>query len=126
MLATKAHIISQLQKDILLLQGFKPASAEENDAGLGTIKNAFPNSTFPTGATHEFFCNSLEEVSASSGFVAGIISSLMKNKGASVWISSSQKIFPPALKAFGIKPEKLIFIYIKNDKEKLWAMEEAL
>jgi protein ImuA len=125
-MATKAHIISELKKDILLLQGFKPINAETNDAGLGIIKQAFPNSTFPLGAVHEFFCTDSESNSASYGFIAGIVSSLMKTNTPSIWISSSKLIFPPSLKSFGIDPHKIIFIQSKKPKEILWTIEEAL
>lgn len=36
------------------------------------------------------------------------------------------KYFSPALSLFGIKPEQVIFIQLKKEKEILWAMEEAL
>ena len=127
MKGSKADIIAQLQRNILLLQGFKPATIDINvQAGLHFIQNAFPNSRFPTGVIHEFYCNNAEEVSASCGFVSGVLSYLMKNEGISFWITSSQNIFPPALRLFGINPEKIIFLHLKNEKEKLWAMEEAL
>jgi protein ImuA len=127
MRASKAHIISELQKEILLLQGFKPASNDAaTNAGLGLIRQAFPNSTFPLGAVHEFFCAGAEEASASLGFIAGILSSLMKKDGASIWITSSPTIFPAALKTFGIEPHKIIFIHPKKEKEKLFVIEEAL
>lgn len=126
-MAAKADIIAHLQKEILLLQGFKPASNDAtNWMGLEHIKNAFPNSTFPTGAMHEFFCTGLETVSASAGFITGILSTLLKQQGAIIWIGSSRLIFPTALKVFGIAPEKIIFINLKNDKDKLFVMEEAL
>lgn len=121
----KADIISRLQKDILLMQGFRPAAGEGKDAGLNLISDAFPNSTFPLGAIHEFFCSAAEGTAASSGFISAIIASLMKT-GYTVWISSSQTIFPPALQTFGINAEKIIFLHIKKEKEKLWAMEEVL
>lgn len=126
MVATKAHIISRLQKDILLLQGFKPVNAQTNDAGLSIIQDAFPNQTFPLGAVHEFLCQSAEENSASCGFVAGILSSLMKTGIPSVWIAPSKNVFPPALKTFGIDPHKIIFIQSQKPKEILWVIEEAL
>jgi protein ImuA len=127
MTGSKANIIAQLQKDILPLQGYKQAAISiGNDAGLGPIRYAFPNASFPLAAMHEFLCSSAEEASASSGFITGLLSSVMGNSSASVWISSSQIIFPPGLKAFGIEPDKIIFINIRNKKEKLWAMEEAL
>ncbi len=125
--STKAHIIAQLQKDILPLQGFKPVAGHTGfDGGLGLIKHAFPNASFPLGAIHEFFCNGTEDVSASAGFISGILSSIMRSGGVSLWISSSRMIFPPALKSFGLEPDKIIFIFLQTEKEILWAVEEAL
>ena len=127
MAKSKADILAQLQKEILPLQGYKPAGGNIGfDAGLGIIKHSFPNALFPLGAIHEFFCNGIEDVSASCGFIAGIVSAIMERGGVSIWISSSQLIYPPALKTFGIDPDKIIFIFLKKEKEILWAMEEAL
>ncbi|WP_018616611.1 ImuA family protein [Segetibacter koreensis] len=124
---TKAHTIEQLRKDILPLQGFKPVAGDSGfDGGLGFIKQAFPGASFPLAAIHEFFCTGEEDVSASAGFIAGIVSAIMRKGGVTLWICSSQMIFPPALKAFGIEPDKIIFIYLQKEKEILWAMEEAL
>jgi len=125
MLPAKANIIAQLQRDILPLQGFKQTS-EKMIIGLGAIEQAFPNNSFPIGAVHEFICPDTEAVSAAGGFIASILSKLMRNDSASIWISSSQNIFVPALPSFGINPDKIIFIDLKNQKEILWAMEEAL
>jgi len=124
---SKADIIAQLQKEILPLQGFKATlNNTGNDVGLGSIKNAFPSATFPLGAVHEFLSMSSEDAAATNGFVSGILSSLMKKGGASIWISASGNIFPPALKSFGIAPDKIIFIELKKENQMLWAMEEAL
>ena len=125
MLPAKETIIAQLQRDILPLQGFKP-TLEKMTMGLGAIERSFPNYSFPLGAVHEFICPDVEAVSATGGFIASILSKLMKNDNASIWMSSSQSIFVPALSSFGINPDKIIFIYLKNQKEILWAMEEAL
>ena len=123
----KADIIAQLQRDILPLQGYKSSlHSEYLDVGLGPIKHAFPSSVFPLGAVHEFFCHRAEEAAASSGFIAGILSSLIQGDGAALWIGSSGTIFPPALKAFGIDPDKIIFLTQKNEKHLIWATEEAL
>ena len=124
--ALKADIITQLKKDILALQGFRPLVHAQQKIDLGTINHSFPHSTFPLGANHEFICNSKENLTASSGFIAGILSALLQRTGAGIWISSSHFIFPPALVSFGIEPSQLIFIYLRNQKEILWATEEAL
>ena len=123
----KANIIAQLKKDILPLQGFKTTlSAVALDGIPVAIKNAFPNAAFPLGAVHELIADSAEDATATFGFIAGILASIMQSAGASIWINSSQSIFPPALKSFGIRPDKVIFINLKKEKEILWAMEEAL
>ena len=122
--ALKADIITQLKKDILALQGFRPLVDAQHKIDLETINHSFPNSQFPLGVNHEFICNNPESLTASSGFIAGILSSLLKKAGAVVWISSSQIIFPPALVSFGIDPSQLIFIHLKKDL--LWTIEEAL
>ena len=127
MTGTKADIIAQLQKDILPLQGFRPILNDRAiDAGLGLIKNAFPNSSFPVGAVHEFISAGSEDAATTAGFVSGILASLMRKGGACIWISAHRTIFPPALRSFGIAPDKIIFIDLKKEKEILWAVEEAL
>jgi len=124
---SKAVIIDQLRKDLLPLQGFKTTLQDAlPDTGLGPIKYAFPNAVFPLGAVHEFFYASPEDAAATAGFVAGVLSSLMRSRGAVIWISATRSIFPPALKSFGIAPDKIIFVELKKEKEILWAMEESL
>ncbi len=69
MYRNKSHIISQLQKDILSLQGIhKPRPGKEIDPGLGSINTAFPNHCFPFGAVHEFVSDALENTAAYSRF----------------------------------------------------------
>jgi protein ImuA len=122
----KADIIAALQTDILRLQGFKGINGTTIDSGLGPIKDAFPNAAFPLGCVHEFISAQPEDAAATTGFVAGILGSLMGNSGASLWISSSRTLFPPALKNFGIQPDRFIFIDLEKEKDVLWAMNEAL
>lgn len=126
MISLKQNIISQLQKDILPLQGYKPVTGKAVQVGLGAIERAFPNNSFPAGAMHEFISTANEHAAATRGFVAGLLSSLVHSNGACVWISCAQTVFPPAMQAFGVAPHNIIFITLKNEKEVLWAMEEAL
>ncbi len=127
MITSKADIIKQLQKEIISLQGFKTKSENNNaNTGLGSINNAFPNAVFPFGAVHEFIAATAEDKAASLGFIAGILSSCLKNNGAAIWITDTGNTFPPALQTFGIAPDKIIFIKLNRAKEILWAMEEAL
>lgn len=122
---SKADIITQLQKSILPLQGFK-YSAQNASVGLGLIEKAFPNSSFPLGAIHEFICADMESAAATSGFINGILSSVMGRDGVSIWVSQSQKIFAPSLKCFGTQPDKIIFVNVPKQRDVLWCVEETL
>ena len=127
MIATKAHIIAQLQKDILPLQGFKHTLNDTAlDLPLGPLSAAFPNAVFPVGAIHEFISANAEDTAASGGFISGLLASLMHSDGAALWISASRTVFPPALQSFGIAPDRIIFVDLQKEKDVLWATEEAL
>jgi protein ImuA len=125
MLTNRADIIAGLRKDLLLLQGFKPRSSNPV-IDLGPLNEAFPQATFPTGATHEFLCESPQNLSAVYGFIAGLLNGLMKNGGVSLWITASPALYPPALSDFGVDADKIIFLELKKEKDLAWAFEEAL
>ena len=127
MTAAKKDILHQLQKDLLVLQGFKmPLGTTAVDLNLGPLINSFPNKTFPVAAIHEFLHNEPEQASATSGFITGLLGGLMQEGKACVWISRTRTLFPPALKFFGVEPDQIIFIDLQNEKDLLWAMDEAL
>ena len=119
-------MLAQLQSDILRLQGFKPAVSGLGAHSLGVIDEAFPNRTFPLAAVHELWAPAPEAVAATSGFMTGLMAALMRPRGVAVWISTKRTVFPPALKAFGIKPDRVLFVEVPREREALWAMEEAL
>lgn len=123
----KAKILKELERQILPLQGYKPVLDRDGvRVDLGPVNAAFPNSVFPSGAVHEFVCRSDEDVAASSGFISAIAGVLMKRGGILLWVGRRNRIFPPALKTYGVDPDKIIFVDTNHEKETLWVMEEAL
>src|SRR5882672_12816437 len=127
MLSGKSHIITQLQKDILSLQGLHaPKPGKEINLGLGPINASFPNNSFPFGAVHEFVNETKENTAASCGFISCLLAALMRKRGVCIWVSVSRNLFPPGLIAFGIQPDRIIFVDLQKEKEVLWVMEEAL
>lgn len=127
MVVSRNDIILKLQSDILRLQGFKQERGSSSlNSGLGSLVNAFPNSTFPTGCIHEFLSDSKESSAATTAFIGGLVNMLTGTSGVTVWISSGRKLFPPALANFGLHPERFIFIDLKKERDLLWAMDEAL
>jgi protein ImuA len=119
-------IIEELQRQILKLQGNQPAVDQQQVLGLGSIEEAFPGSVFPRAAIHELISANPESAACTNGFLSVILSTLMQQHGYCLWISTRRTIFPPALKAFGIEPDRILFVDVNNVKDALWAMEEAL
>lgn len=103
-----------------------PEAGAAKGIGLGPVEAAFPNGVFPNGVIHEMLCPTREQLAATSGLLAGLLSALMRNGGPCLWISKDRRLFPPSMGAFNIAPDRVIFIDAGNEKEVLWAMEEAL
>ncbi len=122
----KSNRLAELQMDILRLQGFHSARNTSLDVELGPLKEAFPNGSFPLGAVHEFLSSRAEDLTSTSGFISALLALLLGNSGTALWISSSRTLFPPALKSFGLQPDRFIFIDLKKEKDVIWAMDEAL
>lgn len=127
MTATKEEIISKLRQDMIRWEGFRPPQpGASNDLGLGPVAEAFPDGVFPTGAIHEFISNCPEDSAASGGFIAGLVQKLLSSGGACLWVSYTRRIYPPALKLFGVDPDRVIFVDVPMQKDVLWVTEEAL
>jgi protein ImuA len=127
MVNSKADIIARLTREILPLQGYKPQQQAAMPLnGLAFIEQAFPQQRFPLAAIHEFKCPQKEDEAPTVGFIAGLIGSILPPSATVVWIGRSPTIFPPALKSFGLEPDRMLFISIQKEKDLLWAMEEAL
>lgn len=126
-MVSKAETLRRLQTEILLLQGFKPINAvAQTDFGLGHMLHSFPDAAFPFSALHEFICDNPQQVAASGAFVTGLLSTMLDKGGIVLWIGTQRQVFPPALKAFGVNPDQIIFVNVRSEKEAVWTLEEAL
>lgn len=124
----KYEVIQRLRQEILPLQGFhKSSDGGPIRTGLGNIEQAFPQQIFPIGTIHEFISTHPTDAAATSGFMAGLASSLsIRNKGYIFWIGTDRTIYPPTLKQFGVDPDRVIFIDVLKIKDALWVIEESL
>jgi protein ImuA len=126
MLQQKSDIVNQLREEILLPSQIYSAINGKTPLNVARVNDAFINATFPLGVMHEFICTDTEDTAPTRGFIAGLLGQLIQSCGVAAWISASQTIFPPALKFFGIEPDQVIFINLKNEKDVRWTLEEAL
>lgn len=122
----KRKTIDRLKLDILRWQGFIPPDSTTDRVGLGPMEDAFPNTAFPSFGVHEFISTCREESAATSGFMGGLLAKLMDSGGICCWISTSKMLFPPALRTFGVQPDRVVFVDVARERDVLWATEEAL
>ncbi len=120
------NIIEELQKRIRSLQGNRQSSEQLQQLGLGELESSFPDKVFPRASIHELISESSESAACTSAFISIVLGKLLQQGGFCAWIGTQRTIFPPALKAFGIDPDRILFIDPKKVKDTLWAMEEAL
>src|SRR4051812_22788710 len=126
MRSSTKNIVDQLQEEILRWEGHKPIVAtQKKTINLGEIENSFPMAQFPIGTVQEFVCGNIEQAVASSAFIGGLLGGLMQKGGVCLWIGSSP-VFSHGLTAFGINPDRIVFVYLKKSKDILWTIEEAL
>lgn len=126
-LKSDTDVVEKLQREVLALQSFKRSgSGKTIKTGLGVIESAFPDKQFPFGVIHEFISDVPENAAATNAFIVGLLGKLMEEGKVCVWVGTKRNIFPPALKVFGINPERIIFIDVQKEKDVLWVIEEAL
>jgi len=127
MLQTRKEIIKELRNEILFLQsGSHPIKDTAVNIELGPINAAFADKSLPLGTIHEFLTSRPQTTAATGGFISAILSSIMPVNGAVLWIRQKPGVFPAGLASFGIDPDKIIFIYLRQPKQLLWCVEEAL
>lgn len=113
---TKAKDIEYLRYKIRQLEGYRGISRTA-ETGLEAIQS---------GVTHEFISHSPSEAAAATGFLSALLTRLMGDKGAIVWIVKTKTVYAPGLLQFGLAPERIIFAHVPQDRDALWAMEECL
>lgn len=123
----QSAIISDLERAILPLQGVKKMRSDiAVNIGCPGMEQAFPNKVFPIGCTHELITKNFSDLACTNGFIAALLGKLLSGSGVCLWISTARTVFPPALAGFAVKPEQVIFIDLKKERDVLYATEEAL
>lgn len=123
----KNEVIRKLREEIMAIEESAPPRQDPGVYfGLGPVEAAFPRNRIPVRAMHEFISQEATDAASTNGFIAGLLGKLMQKGGFCLWISSKRTLFPPALKRFGVEPDRIVFIDIKREKDVLWAVEQGL
>lgn len=122
----KSELVKKLQKQVDALQGFGRSFDRKANAALGPLCSAFPDGAFPRATVHEFISYELPQAASTSGFIAALASTFTPKDGLCLWVNANKRVFPPALRHFGLHPEHILFVDPPNWKDTLWTIEEAL
>src|SRR6476620_4834989 len=98
----KQELAKQLQAKINAMQGLGKLSDEPAASDLAPFTAAFPANVFPVGAIHEFVSYEPVDAASTSGFITALTGKFMKDGGLCLWIGNGRKVFPTALKHFGL------------------------
>jgi len=122
----KRETVNRLKQSLLQWQGIDPRDYQVDRIGLGLLEEVFPGGMFPTFGIHEFISKAWEETAAACGFIGVLLGRLMAREGVCLWVSTSKLVFPPALQAFGVATERILFVEVDREQDVLWVAEEAL
>ncbi|MGC4056519.1 MAG: Error-prone repair protein ImuA [Chitinophagaceae bacterium] len=120
--------VRELQEAVLLLQSHSTLREPATVAGStgNMIARAFPGNRFPTSCMHEFISPAAGSAAATDAFIGGLLHTFLPPGNFYLWVQQHNLVFTPAFTQFGIRPDKLIFVTVRNDREALWVMEEGL
>jgi protein ImuA len=101
--------------------------------GVAALDRCLAGGGLALGRVHEVIGEARSEVrdAASFGFVAALLSRLMKNDGDVLWCPRGSNphggmLSPRGLVALGLNPRRIIVAEARDDIDRLWAMEEGL
>ena len=119
-------LLRELRARIRAIESGAGAAGREV-AGLGAgLEAELPWSGLPRAALHEV------SGEAASGFVAALAGRLAGRGGALVWCRSPLlerrlgALYGPGTRAFGLDWRRLVLVRARDEREVLWAAEEAL
>ncbi len=122
--ADKAAVLRALRTKIGQLEG--GGSGPVRSLGSAALDEWLPGGGLALGCLHEIAGVAAGDDGAAVGFAAVVLGRLVAEGGRVVWLTRRRDLYPPGLLGFGLKPDALIPVPARRDRDVLWAMEEAL
>jgi protein ImuA len=125
---SRAEIAAELRRLLPRLEGLAP-EVRFLSFGLAPLDRHLQGG-LAHGALHEVAPETDADIAAAFGFVAALLGRVAD--GPILFVLSSKQFarcgrpYGYGLRTFGLDPARLILVEARNDKEALWAMEEAL
>ncbi len=124
---SRSEIVEKLRRLLPRLEGLS-AGTRVFSFGLPALDTHLPQSGLVAGALHEIAPQAPGDTPAAFGFLAGLLTLLPPDRPVLLvgGIADHGRVCGHGLQNFGVDPARLILVETKNDKQALWAFEEAL
>jgi protein ImuA len=125
----RARVVHELRR---LLPRIKSGSAGGRvlSFGLPTLDSCLPHAGLPFGALHEITPQHDGDIPACFGFIAAILGRVPHGDPVifvyTQNLTSHSRLYGHGLLALGLDPGRVLLVETQNDKQALWAIEEAL
>ena len=124
--STPAAPLSLREKIARLERGAAPAWGVVS-LGDARLDGRLPGGGLPLGHWHEIIGEARErEWSAASAGFAATLAQCAMGAGVMVWVAQRDDVHAPGLQAFGLDPDRVIFVRVDKDKDVLAVQEDAL
>lgn len=125
---SKQDLLQALRQEVMNLEGRPIPESQEAVIfrQLSFLRHHFPNQWVPTGVIHEFRYQQPHHAAASFAFMLVMVADLLEPGKYCIWVAKEDAVFPQGILAYGIRPERIIFVKAGSDHEVLWVLEEAL
>lgn len=121
--------IADLRRLLPILEG-EPAARAHLPFGIPALDSHLPQGGLPLGALHEVRAVDFPALPAAFGFSLAMLGRISRVKPlvliAGRSLAEHGRIYYHGLPAFGLDPERLIWVAPRDIKQSLWAMETAL
>lgn len=124
-MATNLGLIGELRAKIQQLEGCRRRGADEVCAGgLGGLERLLPQGGLAGGGLTEWLSD--EEGTGAATLALFLAARLQEQGGAVVVIDPRREFYPPAAQALGMVLERTVVVQTRQERETLWAWEQAL
>lgn len=121
---SKAVRLAELRAHIRRLEGGNGSVGGAIPLGVAAIDEALPDGGLPGGCVHELTGG---DAGTATAFAAAALSRVATATAKpALWIVRGRDLYAPGLAFYGLTPDRLIAARVRNHKDLLWAMEEAL
>jgi protein ImuA len=122
-----AQDIPRLRAKIARLERLGASCPRALPFGDVRVDSCLPQGGLALGRLHEITSErpDLETPASAAGFTA-CLAQRVAPQGAIVWALQRDDLYAPGLQAFGINPDRLIFVRANKDEEILAVLEDAL